>query len=101
MEEEDEPLLPREKLLRYDVTLLKDDELLALFLRTGTPGKTVFTLAKELIVHFGSLHGLLTAELAQFKHVEGIGVANMPSCGPLLNLPAVFTMSAWRRTIRS
>ena len=75
MEEEDEPLLPREKLLRYDVTLLKDDELLALFLRTGTPGKTVFTLAKELIVHFGSLHGLLTAELAQFKHVEGIGVA--------------------------
>ena len=53
MEEEDEPLLPREKLLRYDVTLLKDDELLALFLRTGTPGKTVFTLAKELIAHFG------------------------------------------------
>ena len=46
MEEEDEQLLPREKLLRYDVTLLKDDELLALFLRTGTPGKTVFTLAK-------------------------------------------------------
>ena len=25
MEEEDEPLLPREKLLRYDVTLLKED----------------------------------------------------------------------------
>jgi DNA repair protein RadC len=49
MEEEDEELLPREKLLRYGVTLLKDDELLALFLRTGTPGKTVFTLAKELI----------------------------------------------------
>jgi DNA repair protein RadC len=43
MEEEDEPLLPREKLLRYGITLLKDDELLALFLRTGTPGKTVFT----------------------------------------------------------
>jgi len=31
MEEEDEELLPREKLLRYGVTLLKDDELLALF----------------------------------------------------------------------
>ena len=30
MEEEDEQLLPREKLLRYDITLLKDDELLAL-----------------------------------------------------------------------
>jgi DNA repair protein RadC len=72
-------LLPREKLLRYGVTLLKDDELLALFLRTGTPGKTVFTLAKELIAHFGSLYGLLTADLAQFKHVEGSAWRNMPS----------------------
>ena len=74
MEDEDEQLLPREKLLRNGVTLLKD-ELLALFLRTGTPGKNVFALAKELIAHFGSLYGLLTADLAQFKHVEGIGVA--------------------------
>jgi DNA repair protein RadC len=73
--EESERLLPREKLLRNGITSLKDDELLALFLRTGTPGKTVFTLAKELIHHFGSLHGLLTAELAEFKHVGGIGVA--------------------------
>ena len=45
------------------------------FLRTGTPGKTVFTLAKDLIGHFGSLYGLMTAELAEFAHVEGIGVA--------------------------
>ena len=73
--EETELLLPREKMLRHGVTLLKDDELLALFLRTGTPGKTVFTLAKELIDHFGSLYGLLTAELEAFTHVEGIGVA--------------------------
>lgn len=75
MEDEDELLLPREKLLRYGITLLKDEELLALFLRTGTPGKTVFTLAKDLIGHFGSLYGLMTAELAEFAHVEGIGVA--------------------------
>jgi len=75
MEEEDELLLPREKLLRNGVTPLTDDELLALFLRTGTPGKTVFTLAKELLAHFGSLYGLLTADLAQFKHIGGIGVA--------------------------
>lgn len=79
MEEEDELLLPREKLLRNGVTPLTDDELLALFLRTGTPGKTVFTLAKELIAHFGSLYGLLTADLAQFKHIGGIGVAKYAS----------------------
>lgn len=69
------PMLPREKLLNFGVTSLRDDELLALFLRTGSPGKTVFTLARELLHHFGSLSGLLTAELADFKHVEGIGVA--------------------------
>jgi DNA repair protein RadC len=35
------PMLPREKMLRFGITSLTDDELLALFLRTGTPGKTV------------------------------------------------------------
>ncbi len=42
-----ELLLPREKLLLLGVEALKDDELLALFLRTGTQGKTVFTLARS------------------------------------------------------
>ena len=86
MEEEDELLLPREKLLRNGVTPLTDDELLALFLRTGTPGKTVFTLAKELIAHFGSLYGLLTADLVQFKHIGGDGGGEncyvRGGCGP-------------------
>lgn len=72
---EEPELLPREKLLRRGVTLLRDDELLALFLRTGTPGKTVFTMAQELIAQFGSLYSLLTAELEAFEHVNGIGVA--------------------------
>lgn len=37
--EEMELLLPREKLLRYGVTLLKDDELLALFCVRVRKGK--------------------------------------------------------------
>lgn len=73
--EETVPLLPREKMLRYGVTSLTDAELLALFLRTGTSGKTVFVLARDLIAHFGSLHGLLTADMEAFKDVDGIGVA--------------------------
>lgn len=43
-----EYVLPREKLLALGVDTLTDDELLALFLRTGTPGKDVFALAKEI-----------------------------------------------------
>ncbi|MCU6668354.1 DNA repair protein RadC [Enterobacteriaceae bacterium H4N4] len=69
------PLLPREKMLRDGVTSLTDEELLALFLRTGTRGKDVFTLSKDLLQHFGSLYGLLTAELEAFRQVEGIGIA--------------------------
>jgi DNA repair protein RadC len=51
--EETELLLPREKLLRYGVTLLKDDELLALFLRTGRPGKRFYAgkRADSTLVH--------------------------------------------------
>ncbi|RAU33981.1 DNA repair protein RadC [Enterobacter sp. ECC-175] len=73
--EEISPLLPREKMLRYGITSLTDAELLALFLRTGTSGKSVFVLARDLIAHFGSLHGLLTAEMEAFNDVGGIGVA--------------------------
>ena len=51
------PLLPREKMLRDGATRLTDEELLALFLRTGTRSKNVFALARDLLQHFGSLHG--------------------------------------------
>ncbi|EIN0996898.1 hypothetical protein AB2V12_004522, partial [Salmonella enterica] len=44
-------LLPREKMLRSGIASLSDVELLALFLRTGTPGKDVMTLAKEILQH--------------------------------------------------
>lgn len=70
-----EYVLPREKLLALGVDTLTDDELLALFLRTGTPGKDVFALAKEILEHFGSLYSLLTADYSQFSAVTGIGVA--------------------------
>ncbi|MNZ66628.1 hypothetical protein D3C78_848580 [compost metagenome] len=68
-------LLPREKMLNFGITSLTDAELLALFLRTGTAGKSVFILAQELLQHFGSLHGLLNADLDEFRYVEGIGLA--------------------------
>ncbi len=69
------PKLPREKLMSEGVAALTDTELLALFLRTGTRGKDVFTLARELLQHFGSLYRLLSAELDEFRQIEGIGIA--------------------------
>ena len=64
-------LMPREKMLKFGISALTDVELLALFLRTGTRGKDVLTLAKEMLENFGSLYGLLTSEYEQFSGVHG------------------------------
>ena len=66
---------PREKLLRRGAQALSDAELLAIFLRTGTPGKTAVDLARELLTRFGSLRALLEADLRQFCEGEGLGAA--------------------------
>lgn len=67
------PLMPREKLLEYGVESLSDEELLAIFLRTGIKGIPVLTLAEQVLHHFGSLRGLLTASLDDFCQVKGLG----------------------------
>lgn len=66
---------PREKLMRYGAADLSDEELLAIFLRTGTPGIDVMTLAKRLLAHFGSLYGLLSADIRPFRDIGGVGMA--------------------------
>lgn len=67
--------LPREKLLAVGAAELSDEELLALFLRTGKPGMNVMALARYLLMHFGSLYYLLNADLSQFRHAGGVGLA--------------------------
>ncbi|MEG1124757.1 MULTISPECIES: DNA repair protein RadC [Citrobacter] len=73
--EEMECLMPREKMMALGVESLTDVELLALFLRTGSPGTGVLSLAKEILQHFGSLYGLLSADYMDFSQVQGMGVA--------------------------
>lgn len=46
---------PRERLLAHGADSLSDAELLAIFLRTGTTGMPVMTMARTLINRFGSL----------------------------------------------
>jgi len=66
---------PREKLLARGAAALSDAELLAIFLRTGVPGKTAVDLARDLLTRFGSLRALLEADLRQFCEGEGLGAA--------------------------
>ncbi len=66
---------PREKLLLKGAAALSDAELLAIFLRTGTRGKTAVDLARDLLNRFGSLRSLLEANLKEFCEGEGLGEA--------------------------
>ena len=68
---------PREKLLERGAGALTDAELLALFLRTGSRGKSAVELGREIMVRFGSFSALLTATEKDLKAVKGIGIAKM------------------------
>lgn len=67
---------PREKLLAQGAAALSDAELLAIFLRTGTRGKTAVDLARELLVAFGGLRQLLQADHRTFCSRHGLGTAS-------------------------
>ena len=64
---------PREKLLKHGAAALTDTELLALFLRTGMKGKSVFALADELLERFKGFAGLIHATAAELKTCKGMG----------------------------
>jgi len=66
---------PREKLLQRGATALSDAELLAIFLRTGVVGKSAVDLARELLLHFGSLTRLFAASEKEFCAINGMGQA--------------------------
>lgn len=78
---------PREKLLQRGAEALSDAELLAIFLRTGTRGKTAVDLARELIQEFGSLRALFEATQERFCQANGLGDAKY------VQLQAVLEMS--------
>jgi DNA repair protein RadC len=66
---------PREKLLLRGHSALSDAELLAIFLRTGIPGKSAVDLARELLTEYGSLRALLAADEQRFCSSRGLGKA--------------------------
>ena len=77
---------PREKLLLRGPDALTDAELLAIFLRTGTHGKTAVDLARDLLAEFGSLRALLSADLARFCQGHGLGNAKYAQLQAVLEM---------------
>lgn len=66
---------PREKLERYGVEELSNEELLAIILATGTKSKSAIELARSLLIHMEGAHGMANAGLNDLMEVSGIGKA--------------------------
>lgn len=68
---------PREKLQQQGAVALSDEELLAIFLRTGAAGMNVMLLARQMLDQFGSLYRIMTASQQELTGVKGIGAAKL------------------------
>ena len=66
---------PREKLISQGAQALSDAELLAILLRTGVAGSTAVDLARQLLVDYGSIRGILDADAVSLCSHKGLGKA--------------------------
>jgi len=70
MPEEDRP---RERLARLGAEALRDAELIAVLLRTGTRDMGAVALAEKVLHHFGDLRALARASVDEIQQVKGMG----------------------------
>lgn len=77
---------PRERLVREGAQALSDPELLALLLRVGVRGKSAVELGRDILQHFGSLHGLFGATLDDCSEVHGLGMAKYAQLQAVMEL---------------
>jgi DNA repair protein RadC len=77
---------PREKLLVQGEKYLTDAELLAIFLRTGVPGKTALDISRELLMEHGTLKKLFHNSPAYFYQKPGLGKAKFAMLKAALEL---------------
>ena len=77
---------PREKLLAQGAAQLSDAELLAIFLRIGSKGKSAVDLARDLLVEFGGLRPILEASRQQFCAHLGLGPAKFAQLQAVLEM---------------
>jgi len=66
---------PRERLQRFGPEALSAQELLALVIGRGTPGKSVVNIAQELLVKFGNIKAISEATIEELSKIKGIGLA--------------------------
>ena len=88
---------PREKLLARGAKALSDAELLAIFLRTGTQGKTAVDLGRDLISRYQGLRELLELDLNELSRHAGIGTTKYAQLQAALELGRRYLEAGLRR----
>lgn len=88
---------PREKLQKLGAHALSDTELLAIFLRTGSPGQNVIELAGQMLQEFGSLYQLMISGKAAFSNIKGVGDAKLAQLHAIAELAKRFFASKLAR----
>ncbi|MCK5509824.1 MAG: hypothetical protein KAI50_15020, partial [Desulfobacterales bacterium] len=63
---------PREKLLKYGEQTLSNAELLAILIRTGTPGRSAVDIGRELLHKYKSLRVMSGIDVSEFKEIFGL-----------------------------
>ena len=76
---------PRERLLARGADSLRDDELLAVLLRTGVHGKSAVDLGNDLLARFGSITRLLSAG-PELLEIKGLGQAKVAQFAAAIEL---------------
>ena len=64
---------PRERLVQFGAEALKNSELIAILLRTGTKGYSAISIGEQLLAHFKTLDHLARASLKDLGQIKGIG----------------------------
>ncbi|MCX8111318.1 MAG: DNA repair protein RadC [Syntrophorhabdaceae bacterium] len=66
---------PRERLQRLGPEALSIQELLTVIIGRGVAGRSVMTIAQELISNFGSVKAISEATIEELSKIKGIGLA--------------------------
>jgi len=66
---------PRERLQKFGAEALSAQELLALIIGRGIPGKSVINIAQELLNKFKNINSISQATIEQLREIGGIDLA--------------------------
>jgi DNA repair protein RadC len=76
----------RERLLEYGSQTLLTEELLALVLRTGSPGRKEFEMERKLLTKYGGLGRLMLVDYRELAQEAGLGEARIALLKAVLEL---------------